>query len=81
MMHQAYHPAGTPRHDHYPVLAFVLVQGLRERGGVDVFWLTGKVPQEMHLVDAAVDEHPAAVQVSTAAPLAWLERGLLVQLH
>jgi hypothetical protein len=54
---------------------------LGERGGVDVLWLTGKVPQEVHLVDAAVDEYSAAVQVSTAAPLPWLEKGLLLQLH
>ena len=52
---------------------FVLVQGLGERGGVDVLWLTGKVPQEVHLVDAAVDEYPTPFQVSTAAPLPWLK--------
>src|SRR6266851_8025406 len=78
---QAHYPGGAPRHDHYPVLAFVLVQGLGENGGIDVLWLTGEVPQEVHLVDAAVDEYSATVQVSAAAPLAGLERGLLLQLH
>jgi hypothetical protein len=59
----------------------VLGEGLGERGGVEVHRLPGKVPQEVYLVDAAVDEHPTAVQGAAAAPLARLKRGLLRQLH
>src|SRR4029434_11072873 len=81
MVDHAHDPTGAPRHDHHPVLAFMLGQGLGERGGVEVHGLTGEVPQDMHLVDAAVDEYPATVQGAAAPPLAWLERGLLVQLH
>jgi hypothetical protein len=59
----------------------MLGQGLGECGGVEVRGLPGEVPQEVHLVDAAVDQHPAAVEVAAAAPVAGLERGLLVQLY
>ena len=48
--------------------------GPEESSSVDVLRLTGQVTQEVHLMDAAVDEHPAAVQVAAAAPLAGLER-------
>src|SRR5262245_40302645 len=81
MVDHAHATAGAPRHDHHPVLTFVLGQGLRKHGGVEVHRLTGEVPQEVHLMDAAVDQHPAAVQGAAAAPVAGLEWGLLVQLH
>src|SRR5262249_15982228 len=81
MVDHAHDPAGASRHDYHPVLAFVLGQSLGERGGINVRGLPGEVPQEVDLVDAAVDQHPAAVQVAAAAPVAGLERGLLAQLH
>src|SRR5262245_25188066 len=54
MVDHAHDLTRTPRHDYYPVLAFMLGQGLGERGGVEVHGLPGKVPQELHFVDAAV---------------------------
>ena len=59
----------------------MLGQGLGECGGVEVRGFTGEVPQEVHLMDATIDEHPATVQGSAAAPVAGLERGLLMQLY
>ena len=46
MVDQAHYPGGAPRHDHHPVLAFMLGQSLGERGGVEVCWLTGEVREQ-----------------------------------
>ena len=58
----------------------MLGEGLGERSGLEVRGFTGEVPQEVHLLDATINEHAATVQGAAAAPVAGVEWGLLVQL-
>ena len=78
MIYDAGNAIGGTGHDHDAVLSLQTRFTGYQRHTVDLAGTPCQVRQQTGLVDAAVDEHAAPVELGLVAPPGWLERVLLL---